>query len=111
MTPSSLPPAAGTRRLLPLAAALATALLLVACASPGPAHQPLATSTAQAAGLPDAASQPAAARWWRALGDRQHDALVAQALQGSPSLAVGRARLAQAVALSQVREAGPSGDD
>jgi len=105
MTPSSLPSSAGTRRLLPLAGALATALLLVACASPGPAHTPLAASTAQAAGLPDAASQPAAAQWWSALGDHQLDALVAQALQGSPSLAVGRARLAQAVALSQVREA------
>ncbi|NCU66280.1 efflux transporter outer membrane subunit [Acidovorax sp. 210-6] len=107
MTPSSLPPAAGTRRLLPLAAALATALLLVACASPGPAHQPRAASTAQAAGLADAGQDASAApaQWWRALGDSQLDALVERALQDNPSLAVGRARLAQAVALSQVREA------
>jgi NodT family efflux transporter outer membrane factor (OMF) lipoprotein len=86
---------------------LATALLLVACASPGPAHQPLTASTAQAAGLADTGQDASAApaQWWRALGDRQLDALVAQALQGSPSLALGRARLAQAVALSQVREA------
>lgn len=107
MTSSTLHPTAGARRLLPLAAALATALLLVACASPGPAHTPLAATTAQAVGLSDAGqdASAASAQWWSALGDSQLDTLVAQALQGSPSLAASRARLAQAVALSQVREA------
>ncbi|MBI3100623.1 MAG: efflux transporter outer membrane subunit [Burkholderiales bacterium] len=89
-----------------LAAALAAALLLVACASPGPAHTPLATSTAQTAGLPPSGSAGTApAQWWHALGDSTLDALVQQALQGNPSLAVSRARLAQALALAQVREA------
>ena len=89
-----------------LAAALAAALLLVACASPGLAHTPLVVSTAQVAGLPPSESTAAApAQWWHALGDSTLDALVQQALQGNPSLAVSRARLAQALALAQVREA------
>ncbi len=88
------------------AVALAAALLLVGCASPGAAHAPLAQTTPAAAGLNAAATESAAPpQWWTTLGDAQLDALVDKALQGSPSLAVSRARLEQAVALSQVREA------
>jgi NodT family efflux transporter outer membrane factor (OMF) lipoprotein len=89
------------------ALALAAALLLVGCASPGAPHTPLAQTTAAAAGLRDAPHQETAApsQWWKTLGDAQLDTLIEQALQGSPSLAVSRARLEQAVALSQVREA------
>ncbi len=89
------------------AAALASTLLLAACASPGPAHTPLATATAQTAGLAQDTAQPTAApaQWWRQLGDPALNALVERTLQDNPNLAVARARVAQAVAISQVREA------
>lgn len=92
----------------PLAVALACALFITGCASPGALHTPLTPTTPAALGLADApaATQTAVpARWWTALGDGQLDTLVDQALQGNPSLAVSRARLEQAVALSQAREA------
>src|SRR5256885_16797533 len=41
-----------------------------------------------------------AADWWKSLGDAQLDALIAQALQGSPSLAMSRARFDKAAALA-----------
>ena len=89
------------------ALALAAAVLLAGCASPGAAHTPLAQTTAADAGLAAATAGDTAApaQWWKTLGDAQLDALIDKALQGSPSLAVSRARLEQAVALSQVREA------
>lgn len=103
--PTSLPRRSATRHALQ-ATALATTMLLAACASPGPSHTPLAQTPADALGLQPAAHTPAApAQWWSVLGDTQLDTLVDQALQGNPSLAVSRARLEQAVALSQVREA------
>ena len=103
--PTSLPRRSATRHALQ-ATALAATVLLAACASPGPSHTPLAQTPADALGLQPAAHTPAApAQWWSVLGDPQLDALVDQALQGNPSLAVSRARLEQAVALSQVREA------
>lgn len=87
-------------------AALAAALLLVGCASPGPAHTPLAQATPASVGLGAAATETVArSQWWKALGDEQLDSLIDTALSGNPSLAVSRARLEQAVALSQVREA------
>ncbi len=88
------------------ATAFAAALLLAGCASPGPDHSPRALTTASAVGLSAAATDTAAPyRWWQAFGDETLNQLIDQALQGSPSLAVGRARLEQAVALSQAREA------
>jgi len=88
------------------ALALAAALVLTGCASPGAPHTPLAQTTPAAVGLNASANETAApSQWWKTLGDEQLDALIDQALQGSPSLAVSRARLEQAVALSQVREA------
>ena len=88
------------RRPASLCALAAACLLVVGCASPGPAHQPLAATPPAALGLVNAESVPAASQWWTALGDSQLDTLVEQALQGSPSLAVGRARLARAQALA-----------
>jgi len=103
--PTSLSRRRATRHTLQ-ATALAATMLLAACASPGPSHTPLAQTPADALGLQPAAHTPAApAQWWSVLGDPQLDALVDQALQGNPSVAVSRARLEQAVALSQVREA------
>ncbi len=88
------------------AVAVAAALFLSGCASPGAAHTPLAPVTAETAGLKPSSTETAAtAQWWKALGDAQLDALVDKALQGSPSMATSRARLEQAIALSQVREA------
>lgn len=104
--PSRLAGAPGP--LATVAVALASALFITGCASPGPAHTPLAQTTPAALGLADspaAAQTFAPARWWTALGDAQLNHLIDQALRGSPSLAVSRARLEQAVALSQAREA------
>ncbi|MFY3385081.1 efflux transporter outer membrane subunit [Paracidovorax sp. MALMAid1276] len=81
-------------------------MLLAGCASPGAPHTPLAPTTPSAVGLSAAVPDAAApAQWWTTLGDAQLNTLVDTALQGNPSLAVGRARLEQAIALSQVREA------
>lgn len=93
-------------------AALLAALLLAGCASPGPAHTPLALTlpaalglaaldTADARGTPGAraGALPAEQHWWTTLGDPQLDALVERALQGNPGLDVARARQARALAL------------
>ena len=103
-TPST--PYAMAAHLAVSASALAAALFLASCASPGPSHSPLAQTTASAVGLSATATDTTApSAWWQALGDEQLNHLVDQALQGNPSLAVSRARLEQAVALSQAREA------
>ena len=104
-SPSTL--AAVAAHLAVSALALAAALFLTGCASHGPDHTPLAPTTPEAAGLSAhaPADTAAPAQWWTALGDAQLDALIDQALKGNPTLAVGRARVEQAVALSQVREA------
>ncbi len=93
-------PSSPSPRLLALCAALA----LTGCALPGPDRTPLAQLTPTAAGLgaadlPATAALPTAA-WWTALGDAQLNALVAQALQGNPSLAASRARFERAAALA-----------
>jgi outer membrane protein TolC len=108
-TPAPLPSArsAFAAHVAVSALALAAAIVLTGCASPGAPHTPLAQTTPAAVGLQASADDTAAlsGQWWTALGDPQLDALIEQALQGNPSLAVSRARLEQAVALSQVREA------
>lgn len=98
------------RRSFPMAAALAAVLLLTlsACVARGdwkPAAQlaPAQLSTGHA--LADATVDPAAwpaDGWWRTYGDPQLDALVTEALAGSPSLEIAQARLraAQAQAVS-----------
>ena len=107
-TPSPLP---STRKALAAhlavsALALAAAILLIGCANPGPSHTPLAQTTPSAVGLNALATDTTApTQWWKALGDEQLNTLIDTALQSNPSLAVSRARLEQAVALSQVREA------
>lgn len=99
--------AAVAAHLVVSAVAVAAALFLTGCASPGPSHSPLAQTTPAAAGLAPttALDTMAPAHWWTVLGDPELNALVDKALQGNPTLAVGRARVEQAVALSQVREA------
>ncbi len=89
------------------AAALAAATLLAGCASSA-GLRPQGTLTAPAslhatASLGDTALSSAAwpaGDWWRALGDPQLDALMAEALRDNPTLALAdaRARAAQAQA-------------
>jgi NodT family efflux transporter outer membrane factor (OMF) lipoprotein len=84
-----------------LAAGAAT-LALAACAIPSNGPPPRLADAAQV-GI---ASGPAAAidaEWWRAFGDPQLDALVAQALAGNPSLAAATARVR--LAQSEIRGA------
>lgn len=91
---------------LPLAAALA--LALVACANPsGIAPQAqLRDATTVGVPVPTAATVPAVeTAWWRAYGDPALDRLVDQALAGSPSLGLAQARLARALAVAEVADA------
>ena len=90
-------------------AALAPALILGACAVPprlGPAPQ----LRGQPPGAQSLASEPArdwpAERWWQAWGDPQLDALIAEALAGSPDLTMAAARLAAADAAARQSRAG-----
>lgn len=78
------------------------ALVTAGCAAPGPEHPPLATTTAAMLGLGAADTKVVPTQWWQGLGDAQLNQLMAQALQGHPSLAAARARLARAQALADV---------
>lgn len=96
---------AAPRRVAAAAATLCAALALAGCASQGPAHEPLARLGAADLGLTAQSETGAntslpAADWWKSLGDAQLDSLIAQALQGSPSLAMSRARFDKAAALA-----------
>ena len=95
-------------RRMPLLVLVPVAAMLAACANPGPTHTVAASTTASALGLADAGSAAPAPRWWQALADARLDQLVDQALQGSPGLAVARARVERASALAQVSRAGTS---
>ena len=83
------------------------ASLLVGCASHGDVHTPMALTQPAALGLSTSSLGTALpqARWWTALGDAQLNALIDEALKNQPSLAVARARAAQAAALADVRRA------
>jgi outer membrane protein, multidrug efflux system len=92
-------------------AALACALLLGACAAGPDYHRPALEMPAAwkveapwRAGTPrDAAAKGA---WWQEFRDPQLDRLEAQALEGSPTLAIAAARLAQARAALGAATAG-----
>ncbi|MET0332460.1 MAG: efflux transporter outer membrane subunit [Dyella sp.] len=90
-----------------LAGALALCLLLDGCAHSGGLHPGAALtdpatlkSDRSLADVPLSPTAWPAQDWWRALGDRQLDALINEALQHNPDLAQAqaRARLAQASA-------------
>jgi NodT family efflux transporter outer membrane factor (OMF) lipoprotein len=68
------------------------------------AKAPEAYATAQTLATADAAAWPADA-WWKAYGDAQLDALVDEALTGSPTLAQAEARLRRAQALANQAKA------
>jgi len=94
------------KALLALAAA---AVLLAACASTG-GEKPVASRTdantlAAAQTLAKAATSDAAwprADWWKRYGDDQLDALLDEALKGSPTLRAADARLRKAVAAAGI---------
>lgn len=87
-----------------LAAVLSVALS--GCAplpAPGPEFQP--RSAADFASAQAFAATPGnwpASAWWKSYGDTQLDALIDEALAGSPDLAVAQARVARARAMAEV---------
>ncbi len=96
----------------PLAVAIAGALLVSACASThglqpattpnDPASLPVAHSLA---GIPLSDAAFPQQDWWRALGDPQLDALIDEALRGTPSLAAADARVRKAQAQAGIADA------
>ncbi|MGN6151512.1 MAG: efflux transporter outer membrane subunit [Lysobacteraceae bacterium] len=98
-------------RHLSLAAAVAGALLVSGCASTGglqPASAPQDASayavTRSLAGAPLSDAAFPRRDWWRALGDPQLDALVDEALRGTPSLAAADARVRKAQAQAELAD-------
>jgi NodT family efflux transporter outer membrane factor (OMF) lipoprotein len=86
--------------------AVACALAVSACAPLPARHDAAPMKTAADFATSTTLAAPAAAwpadRWWQAYGDAQLDALVEEALRGSPDLAAAQARLARAQAASSV---------
>jgi len=88
-----------------LAALLTSACATMPAATPARvAKAPEAYATAQTLAAPETAAWPVDA-WWKAYGDAQLDALVAEALAGSPTLAQAEARLRRAQALANQAKA------
>ncbi|WP_066335619.1 efflux transporter outer membrane subunit [Azohydromonas lata] len=85
------------------AAALAAAIFLAGCATPGPSKPPVKLLEPAAVGLQaDAATPlPVAPDWWRAFNDAQLDALVERALAEQPNLQAAQARIARAAAAAE----------
>jgi NodT family efflux transporter outer membrane factor (OMF) lipoprotein len=98
-----------THRLsFPRLGALALSLVLAGCASFSGIEPQASLRSPESVGLAGTGTGPAfhaTDDWWRAFGDEQLDALVAQALQGNPSLKIAQARLARAQALSEAARA------
>ncbi|MCP5272536.1 MAG: efflux transporter outer membrane subunit [Burkholderiaceae bacterium] len=100
----------------PAWAASALAVLLAACATPGPQAPlpaPRALPAAGAAETSGSASGPAfgpadwpAPDWWRVFADPALDTLVQRALADAPSLAAAQARVQRAAALQALSDAG-----
>lgn len=109
MTAASFAEGSRPRQPIAAVAGLAAILTLCGCASLPPAtparqaKAPGTYATVRAFAAP-AADWPADA-WWRRYGDPQLDALIDEALAGSPTLAQARARLAKAEASTAVARA------
>lgn len=82
--------------------ALAIAIALAGCASFDTLPPPQAKLAPAALGATDAVVQWPTDEWWKRYGDPQLDALVAEGLAGSPSLAAAQARIARAEAAAGV---------
>ncbi|HEY0334278.1 MAG TPA: efflux transporter outer membrane subunit [Stenotrophomonas sp.] len=111
MTPTLSEFSTSARRLRPLAIG-ALALALAACASSrglAPQDRPTDPASLQSQqALGRAGLSPAdwpATDWWRAFGDAQLDALIAEGLNNSPSLTAADARLRQAQAQAGAADA------
>ncbi len=92
---------------LALAVASAAVLMLAGCADFGHQSAPVARRTPDSLGL--SASQQTTsvdAQWWHQFGDAQLDALVAKALEGSPSLGAAQARVTRAQAVAEAVHGG-----
>jgi NodT family efflux transporter outer membrane factor (OMF) lipoprotein len=97
---------------LPAGAGVALALLLSACANSGglvPQGRLTEVQSLQAAkaltGVPLTPAAWPQRDWWRAVGDPQLDALIDEALAGSPTLDTARARSSVAIAQAQAVDA------
>ncbi len=104
------------RTTLALAMGAALLMVLAACA-PIPklaeASRPIDGPDAAARlGLEAGEGQALDAQWWTAFGDAQLNALVDRAIENSPNLALARARIARAAAMTEGAEAAkrPSGE-
>ncbi|WP_062195266.1 efflux transporter outer membrane subunit [Caldimonas taiwanensis] len=87
-------------------AALWSAAVLVACASPAGIEPSARLVQAEALGVPEEGARAALSdRWWQDLGDAALDGLVARAIEGHPSLGMARARLRGAWAAAQAADA------
>jgi NodT family efflux transporter outer membrane factor (OMF) lipoprotein len=83
-----------------LAVASAAVVMLAGCASTGQQVPAAKLHGADVVGLAaNVATTPVDAQWWRQFGDSQLDALVAQALAGSPNLAAALDRVRHAEAI------------
>ena len=83
-----------------LAVASAAVLVLAGCATPGHQAAPAAIRSADSVGLAaDRQTTAVDAQWWHQFGDSQLDAVVAKALEGSPSLGAAAARVTRAQAV------------
>lgn len=98
-------------RALPSIPALLTAAVLAGCASThglAPSTSPRDPDTLAVAKSFDGHLSPAAwptRDWWRAWGDPQLDALMTEALAGTPSLAAADARVRMAAAQAELADA------
>ncbi|SEL06844.1 efflux transporter, outer membrane factor (OMF) lipoprotein, NodT family [Roseateles sp. YR242] len=107
MTPLS--PSSLHRTTLALAMGAALLLVLAACApipklaEPGQALD--GDVAARQLGLTAGQGQTVDQQWWKSFGDAQLDALVDQAMAQSPSLALARARIARAAAMTENAQA------
>jgi NodT family efflux transporter outer membrane factor (OMF) lipoprotein len=96
-----------THRCLFAVLASGVMLALSACATPSAdaALRPKPVTATALAGVAAPAGQWPGADWWRAYGDPQLDALIAEALVGSPDVAAAEARLHRAQALERQADA------
>ena len=89
----------------PALAAFAAAFTLASCAHIDTAPTPQPALDVAALGAKAGAVDWPREDWWRRYGDAQLDALMAEGLAGSPSLASARARIARAAAAAGVARA------
>jgi NodT family efflux transporter outer membrane factor (OMF) lipoprotein len=90
---------------LALAFALGLSCALMGCAMPVQRAAPLASLQATQAGLDNAQSPVVSDAWWRSWNDPELNSLIAQTLQGSPTVADAQARVRRMHSLSGVVDA------